>query len=107
MLKIEFVHTIVTSILYSNTPSELANLEVISVLLSQEVNGPPSNVIEKLYNLFWLERRASMGNKFVACFREGISFGKHQTGRLVSFQFKAFFFRNYIAWNEKHALLQH
>ena len=85
MLKIEFVHTIVTSILYSNTPSELANLEVISVLLGQEVNGPPSDVMEKLYNLFWLERRASMGNQFVVCFRKGISFGKHHSGRLVSF----------------------
>ena len=60
---------------------ELQNLDTLSVILSQEVEGPPENVVNNLYNVIWLERNETGG--YMGCVRKGISFGKHQTGRLV------------------------
>ena len=64
-------------------PAELSNLDALSVLLGQEVDGPPEDLLKNLYNVFWLERNETGG--FMGCVRKGISFGKLQTGRLVSF----------------------
>ena len=90
LLRDVLISTIIASFFYSPlqpTPAELEDLDALSVLLGQEVDGPPATLIEKLYNIFWLERNASDGNKYIACFRKGISFSEHQTGRLVSFKF--------------------
>ena len=64
-------------------PTELSDLDALSVILGQEIDGPPDELMKNLYNVFWLERNATGG--FLGCVRKGILFGKHQTGRLVSF----------------------
>ena len=63
-------------------PVDLQDLDALSVLLSQEVAGPPENVRGDHYNIFWLERNATGG--YMGCVRKGISsFGVKQTGKLV------------------------
>ena len=77
---------VIVPILYSQSiPVELADLDALSVTLGQEIDGPPDDLVNSmnnLYNVFWLERNETGG--FMGCVRKGISFGKHQTGRLVS-----------------------
>ena len=75
---------VIALIIYrTSIPTDLSDLDALSVILGQEIDGPPEDLFRNLYNAFWLERNATGG--FLGCVRKGISFGKHQTGRLVSF----------------------
>jgi len=64
----------------SSIPSELSVLDNLIVLLGQEVSGPPADLDDNYYNTFWLERNATGG--YMGCFREGVLFYKHHTGKL-------------------------